>query len=261
MSTVKSSTSRSTSGQDGWAAPRQEAAARTPGSSSSSSPSCLLVVGDRRRRLGPVLPAGVRRVEQRLHLLGDGARPGADLQGHRRRQLRPGRHGDVRHVHLLRAIAVDSASRSGWRSSSAMAHLGGRRRGHRTGLDPTVRPTQPPGDHDRHARPAAGAQLDGRRSSGALDPRAFPTPFPKRNESFSFLGAPASSTTNLFTWITILVAVLLVSLLLNKTKIGLGVPLGVAQPGVQPARRHPHRPHAPVRLGARRRRSARWPAG
>ena len=52
------------------------------------------------------------------------------------------------------------------------------------------------------------------------DPRAFPTPFPKRNESFSFLGAHIQWT-SLFTWITILVAVLLVSLLLNKTKIGL----------------------------------------
>ncbi len=52
------------------------------------------------------------------------------------------------------------------------------------------------------------------------DPRAFPTPFPKRNESFNFLGAHIQWT-SLFTWITILVAVLLVSLLLNKTKIGL----------------------------------------
>jgi branched-chain amino acid transport system permease protein len=52
------------------------------------------------------------------------------------------------------------------------------------------------------------------------DPRAFPTPFPKRNESFSFLGAQIQWT-SLFTWITIIAAVLLVTLLLNRTKIGL----------------------------------------
>ena len=52
------------------------------------------------------------------------------------------------------------------------------------------------------------------------DPRAFPTPFPLRNKSFNFLGAQIQWT-SLFTWITILVAVLLVSLLLKKTKIGL----------------------------------------
>jgi branched-chain amino acid transport system permease protein len=52
------------------------------------------------------------------------------------------------------------------------------------------------------------------------DPRAFPTPFPKRNESFELFGAQIAYT-KLFTWITIVIAVLLVSLLLNKTKIGL----------------------------------------
>jgi branched-chain amino acid transport system permease protein len=52
------------------------------------------------------------------------------------------------------------------------------------------------------------------------DPRAFPTPFPNRNKSFEFLGAQIQWT-SLYTWITILVAVLLVSLLLKKTKIGL----------------------------------------
>ncbi len=52
------------------------------------------------------------------------------------------------------------------------------------------------------------------------DPRAFPTPFPLRNKSFGFLGAQIQWT-SLFTWITIIVAVLLVTLLLNRTKIGL----------------------------------------
>jgi len=52
------------------------------------------------------------------------------------------------------------------------------------------------------------------------DPRAFPTPFPNRNKSFHLFGAQIDYT-KLYTWITILVAVLLVSLLLNKTKIGL----------------------------------------
>ncbi len=54
----------------------------------------------------------------------------------------------------------------------------------------------------------------------AYDPRAFPTPFPLRNKSFGVLGAHVAYT-SLFTWLTILAAVLIVSLLLAKTKIGL----------------------------------------
>lgn len=54
----------------------------------------------------------------------------------------------------------------------------------------------------------------------AYDPRAFPTPFPKANQSFSVFGAKLEYS-NLFTWITLLVAVLLVSVLLTRTKIGL----------------------------------------
>ncbi|MET0458996.1 MAG: branched-chain amino acid ABC transporter permease, partial [Ilumatobacteraceae bacterium] len=54
----------------------------------------------------------------------------------------------------------------------------------------------------------------------AFDPRAFPKIFPKQNESFSFLGARVLWE-DLFTCITVLVAVFLVSLLLRKTKIGL----------------------------------------
>ncbi|MCU1503312.1 MAG: putative branched-chain amino acid transporter ATP-binding protein [Ilumatobacteraceae bacterium] len=54
----------------------------------------------------------------------------------------------------------------------------------------------------------------------AYDPRAFPTPFPLRNKSFGLLGAHVAYTA-LFTWITIIVAVVAVSLLLIKTKIGL----------------------------------------
>ena len=54
----------------------------------------------------------------------------------------------------------------------------------------------------------------------AYDPRAFPTPFPGRNKSFSVLGARLGYV-DLFTWITLLVAVALVSLLLTRTKIGL----------------------------------------
>ncbi|MEO5899360.1 MAG: branched-chain amino acid ABC transporter permease [Ilumatobacteraceae bacterium] len=54
----------------------------------------------------------------------------------------------------------------------------------------------------------------------AFDPRAFPTPFPGRNKSFGVFGA-SMQYSDLFTWITILVAVTLISLLLAKTKIGL----------------------------------------
>jgi branched-chain amino acid transport system permease protein len=54
----------------------------------------------------------------------------------------------------------------------------------------------------------------------AFDPRAFPSLFPKRNEKFGVFGAQIEYS-DMFTWITILVAVVLVSVLLNKTKIGL----------------------------------------
>jgi len=54
----------------------------------------------------------------------------------------------------------------------------------------------------------------------AYDNRAFPSPFPGRNRSFSVLGANLEWA-NLFTWLTVLAAVLLVSLLLSRTKIGL----------------------------------------
>ena len=54
----------------------------------------------------------------------------------------------------------------------------------------------------------------------AYDPKAFPTPFPGRNESFKVLGA-SISWTNFWTWITVLVTVALVSLVLTRTKIGL----------------------------------------
>ena len=54
----------------------------------------------------------------------------------------------------------------------------------------------------------------------AYDPRSFPTPFPKQNQSFGFFGAQVEYQ-SLFTWITLLTAVLLVTLLLKRTKIGL----------------------------------------
>jgi branched-chain amino acid transport system permease protein len=54
----------------------------------------------------------------------------------------------------------------------------------------------------------------------AFDGKGFPSPFPKRNEAFELWGADIEYT-SLFTWITVIVAVTLVTLLLNKTKIGL----------------------------------------
>ncbi len=54
----------------------------------------------------------------------------------------------------------------------------------------------------------------------AFDGRTFPFLFPKRNEKFSLLGAEIEYF-DLFTWITILAAVVLVTLLLTKSKIGL----------------------------------------
>jgi len=53
-----------------------------------------------------------------------------------------------------------------------------------------------------------------------FDPKGFPSPFPLRNEKFSFLGAEVEWT-KLFVGVTVLVAAGLVTLLLNRTKIGL----------------------------------------
>ena len=54
----------------------------------------------------------------------------------------------------------------------------------------------------------------------AFDGRAMPSLFPGRNQTFSLLGAEIEYA-DLFTWITVLLAVFLVTLLLKKTKIGL----------------------------------------
>jgi branched-chain amino acid transport system permease protein len=54
----------------------------------------------------------------------------------------------------------------------------------------------------------------------AFDGRAMPSLFPGRNKTFSLFGAEIEYA-DLFTWITVLLAVFLVTLLLNKTKIGL----------------------------------------
>ena len=54
----------------------------------------------------------------------------------------------------------------------------------------------------------------------AFDGRAMPSLFPGRNKTFSLFGAEIEYA-DLFTWITVLAAVFLVTLLLNKTKIGL----------------------------------------
>ena len=53
-----------------------------------------------------------------------------------------------------------------------------------------------------------------------FDGKGFPSPFPKRNETFEVFGA-TMEWYGVFTWITVIVAVVLVSLLLNRTKIGL----------------------------------------
>jgi len=54
----------------------------------------------------------------------------------------------------------------------------------------------------------------------AFDGKGFPSPFPKRNQTFKLLGATIEYT-SVATWITVMVAVLAVTLLLNRTKIGL----------------------------------------
>jgi branched-subunit amino acid ABC-type transport system permease component len=54
----------------------------------------------------------------------------------------------------------------------------------------------------------------------AFDGKGLPSPFPKRNESFELFGASIEYS-SVFTWITVIVAVVVVTALLNKTKIGL----------------------------------------
>jgi branched-chain amino acid transport system permease protein len=54
----------------------------------------------------------------------------------------------------------------------------------------------------------------------AFDGRAFPNMFPGRNQGFDLLGAHIEWA-DLLTWVTILAAVALVTLLLQKTKTGL----------------------------------------
>jgi|GEM_PF-91836 len=54
----------------------------------------------------------------------------------------------------------------------------------------------------------------------AFDGKGFATPFPKRNETFGLFGARVEWT-SLATWATVIVAVVLVTLLLERTKIGL----------------------------------------
>jgi len=54
----------------------------------------------------------------------------------------------------------------------------------------------------------------------AFDGRAFPNMFPGRNQGFTLFGANIEWA-DLLTWVTILLAVALVTLLLRKTKIGL----------------------------------------
>jgi branched-chain amino acid transport system permease protein len=54
----------------------------------------------------------------------------------------------------------------------------------------------------------------------AFDGRAFPNMFPGRNQGFELLGAQIEWA-DLLTWVTILLAVALVTLLLRKTKAGL----------------------------------------
>jgi branched-chain amino acid transport system permease protein len=54
----------------------------------------------------------------------------------------------------------------------------------------------------------------------AFDGKGFPSPFPKRNKTFDLFGADIEYT-SVFTWVTVIGAVVLVTLLLNLTKIGL----------------------------------------
>jgi branched-chain amino acid transport system permease protein len=54
----------------------------------------------------------------------------------------------------------------------------------------------------------------------AFDGRGFDSPFPLRNEHFDLLGASVEYT-DLFTWITVGAAMVLIIALLNRTKIGL----------------------------------------
>ena len=85
------------------------------------------------------------------------------------------------------------------------------------------------------------------------DPQAFPHAVPPQRAA-STSSAPASTTTNLGTWIVVLAAARPRHAAAAQDQDRPGVPRGVVEPRVEPARRHPHRPHPAVRLGAGRRR-------
>ncbi len=55
----------------------------------------------------------------------------------------------------------------------------------------------------------------------AFDPRAFPSPFPRGIDDFIEIGGARLQYSDLGTWITVLVAVVVVTQLLQRTKIGL----------------------------------------
>lgn len=54
----------------------------------------------------------------------------------------------------------------------------------------------------------------------AYDGKGMSSPFPKRNQTFGLLGADIEYY-SVFTWITVLIAVTVITLMLNRTKIGL----------------------------------------
>ncbi len=110
---------------------------------------------------GTVSPADRLRPRQRRHLCLRGPRAGHDLRVDRPHQLRPGRDGDVQHLHRLAVDVVGD-------------ELLGRLRPHRDDLlchgraDRTVDPETAaqragPVDHRGVHRPAGDLQLDGRR--------------------------------------------------------------------------------------------------
>ena len=147
------------------------------------------------RWLGPVLPARHRRAEQRLHLRRDGAVAGAHLQGHRRHQLRPGQHGDVRHVHRLGADRRPRAARSGWGSSSAMllSAVGAAPSSSGSSSARSTRATTSPSPSSRWR--GSHPRLVGRRSSGAPT-RRLPTPRSPATATSTSRGAASSTRTS-----------------------------------------------------------------
>ena len=185
---------------------------------------------------------------QRRGLRIGGAGPGPHLPHHRRPQLRPGRDGAVRHLHLLEADPAGPAGRG--RHRRLHGHRLRQRRGDRAHAHPPGRDRPQPAQRgDRDAGPVPGAQLAGPahlRDRPAVHAVRFPS---GGIELFTSNGRTATLQNGTLGLVLVLIAECLVLwFMLNRTRSGSSC--GRWRPTrVGPAARHQGRVHAHAGLG------------